>query len=140
MSRSGEDSMEFEPQNDLERSLMRAIVDPARRPQFERDFLESDVYFLQAGPLPATADILPTRTELPNGFVLQIEPIEFDGQSYLPIYASLYRLQETLDTRELGNYIALNESVERDALVIPRSSGRPEVACPPPRRSGTPCP
>ena len=116
--------MEFEPQNDLERSLMRAIIDPAHRPQFDQDFLDSDVYFLQAGPLPEAPG------ELPEGFALQIEAIEFEGQSYLPIYSSLFRLQETLATRELGNHIALNArrllTITRGAnfMLNPASTGR----------------
>jgi hypothetical protein len=34
----------FEPVNDLERSLMRAALNPSYRPQFYRDLLEADIF------------------------------------------------------------------------------------------------
>jgi hypothetical protein len=42
--------MAFEPENDLERSLIRAAVDAAHRPQFYRDFIASEIVAVTMGP------------------------------------------------------------------------------------------
>jgi len=42
--------MPFEPENALERSLMKAATDPAHCPQFYRDLLESDLFILPVDP------------------------------------------------------------------------------------------
>lgn len=94
--------MAFEPQNKLERSLMRAAVDPASRPQFYRDFIESDIFIIEYGPPPAR----PGRKVLEKGYQLRIQPIEINGKPYLPIFSSLPRLQAFL--RHEAGYIALN--------------------------------
>ena len=44
--------MSFEPQNDLERSLVKADDDPAHRPQFSRDLVQADLFVVQQGESP----------------------------------------------------------------------------------------
>jgi hypothetical protein len=93
--------MAFEPQNELERSLMRASSDPAHRPQFYRDFAASQIFVVNHGePLPSG------RTTLEEGHSLKLQAIELNGKPYLPIFSSLPRLQATLQTQV--SYIALN--------------------------------
>ncbi|HEX2778327.1 MAG TPA: enhanced serine sensitivity protein SseB C-terminal domain-containing protein [Gemmatimonadaceae bacterium] len=95
--------MTFDPQNHLERSLMRAAKDPAARPQFYRDLAESELYIIQHDAPPDQAE--GTQT-LAAGMSLRIAPVEIDGKEYLPVFSSLPRLQAVL-TSEVG-YIAIN--------------------------------
>ncbi|HZS48254.1 MAG TPA: enhanced serine sensitivity protein SseB C-terminal domain-containing protein [Blastocatellia bacterium] len=94
--------MAFEPQNDLEQSLMRAATDPAHRPQFYRDFLESDIFVIQAGPPDGESG----PTTLESGYQLRIESVKFNGKDCLPIFSSLPRLQAVLKSE--ATYLALN--------------------------------
>jgi len=94
--------MAFEPQNDLERSLLRAAADPAHRPQFYRDFAASRIFVINDGePLAAEGE-----TTLQEGRSLRLRTIELNGKLYLPIFSSLPRLQALL--QEEARYIALN--------------------------------
>lgn len=95
--------MTFDPQNHLERSLMRAAKDPAARPQFYRDLAESDIYLVQHGAEPPEE---PSATTLETGTTLRIAPVEIEGKQYLPIFSSLPRLQAVI-AGEVA-YIALN--------------------------------
>lgn len=94
--------MSFVPQNNLERSLMRASAEPPHRPQFYRDLLESDLFIIQEGtpPVESGAKILQADERL------QVQNIEWEGEPHLPVFSSLPRLQAVL-TREAG-YLALN--------------------------------
>ena len=97
-----EGKMSFEPQNKLEQSLIKASTDPAHRPQFYRDLVESDIYIIEHGPPPEKAG----RTVLEEDYQLKIQPIEINGKPYLPVFSSLLRLQAVLQ-HEAG-YIAMN--------------------------------
>lgn len=95
--------MSFEPQNRLEESLVKATTDPAHRPQFYRDFVESDVFIIQQRQdVPDTDEM----TMLKEGTGLEIQSIEYRGKPYIPIFSSLPRLQAVL-TEEAG-YLAMN--------------------------------
>ena len=94
--------MTIPPQNNLERSLMRAAQDPAHRPQFYRDLVESDIFIVQQGPPPERS----RRIVLQKGHQLKIQDIEFNGKPYLPVFSSLSLLQAAL--QEKAGYIALN--------------------------------
>src|SRR5215207_2971426 len=94
--------MAFAPQNELERSLLRASTDPAHRPQFYRDFVASQIFVVNHGePLAGEGE-----TTLEAGRSLRLQAIELNGKPHLPIFSSLERLQATL--REAASYIALN--------------------------------
>ena len=97
--------MTFQPQNTLERSLVQAAEDPAHRPQFIKDFTESDIFIVQYGPPPKQSGT--ARVE--EGFQLEIQHIEFNGKPYIPIFSSLPRLQAVLP--EEARYIADRKSV-----------------------------
>lgn len=94
--------MNFVPENNLERSLMKAAEDPAHHPQFYRDLVKSDLFIVQYGPPPERK----SSVVLKEGRQLDIQPMEFNGKPYLPVFSSLPRLQATL--REEAGYIALN--------------------------------
>ncbi|MBE9115424.1 enhanced serine sensitivity protein SseB C-terminal domain-containing protein [Lusitaniella coriacea LEGE 07157] len=81
-----------EPQNELDNSLAKAAIDPAHRPQFYRDFLQSNIYFIKESSTSERE--------------FRIQPIEIEEKSYLPIFSSLDRLQEAVNG-EIG-YIAIN--------------------------------
>jgi hypothetical protein len=94
--------MTFEPQNDLERSLMRASSDPAHRPRFYRDFTESQIFVINHGE-PLAGD---GETTLEEGRSLRLQAVELNGKPYLPIFSSLPRLQVVLTGP--SSYVALN--------------------------------
>lgn len=85
--------MSFEPTNDLERSLMKAASDPAHRPQFYRDLVQSDIFIVQHGKRPPEKH---GRVTLDEGMQIQIENIEYQGKPHIPIFSSLPRLQATI--------------------------------------------
>src|SRR5215218_827376 len=94
--------MAFEPENDLERSLMRASSDPAHRPQFYDDFAASRIFVINHGePLAGEGE-----TTLQEDRSLRLQAIERDGKSYLPIFSSLPRLQVALQGP--ASYLALD--------------------------------
>lgn len=92
----------FTPENQLEESLMKAADDPAHRPQFYRDFVNSDILVVRHGPPPERE----AQTVLEAGMQLQIAPVELNGKTYLPIFSSLPRLQAVIE-EEVG-YLRLN--------------------------------
>jgi hypothetical protein len=94
--------MEFEPQNDFERSLVRATSDAALRPQFYRDFCAATVYVVQAGTPPVPAG----ETTLREGQTLRLQSWEFNGTPHLPLFSSLARLRAVLS--EEASYLAMN--------------------------------
>lgn len=95
--------MSFEPQNDLERSLVKAAGDPAHRPQFYKDFSIADIFIVQHGKPPPKEH---TTETLAVGTTIQIQNIEHNGEPYIPIFSSLVRLQATL-SQEV-TYLAMN--------------------------------
>lgn len=94
--------MTFQPQNTLERSLVQAAEDPAHRPQFIKDFTESDIFIVQYSPPPKQCE----TAALAEGFQFEIQHIEFNGKPYIPVFSSLPRLQAVL--QEEAGYIAVN--------------------------------
>ncbi|MFN9717937.1 MAG: enhanced serine sensitivity protein SseB C-terminal domain-containing protein [Planctomycetota bacterium] len=106
----------FEPQNDLEHSLMRAATDPSQRPQFYRDLLAADIYLINVGG--ESLDI--QDGVLSEGSNVQMQSWRRDGEDWLPIFSSLPRLQECLQTE--STYLQLNAKsffeITRGAHVI----------------------
>ena len=94
--------MPFEPQNELEKSLVRAAKDPAHRPQFYRDLVASDLFIVREGLPPANHQ----RTVLPAGEKLQIRFVQWNGKNCIPVFSSLPRLEAVI--REAGGYLSLN--------------------------------
>lgn len=85
--------MAFTPENDLERSLTKAAHDPAFRAQFYRDLVTSNIFLIQHGE---TARGESGARTLKEPTTLQVARIEFNGNSYIPIFSSLSRLQAAL--------------------------------------------
>ncbi len=92
----------FQPENDLERSLVKAVHDPAHRHQFYRDLLKATVYVIQPGPAPSTSA---ART-VEQGSRLSIITMDVRGKRYVPFFSSLTRLQEAIEGEVA--YAALN--------------------------------
>ncbi len=103
----------FEPVNDLEKSLMNAATNPASRPQFTRDILESDIFVINHpdDKLNIQHHVLQAGTKL------NIQSFERAGQAWLPIFTSLQRLQEYI--RSEANYLQLRG---RDFFEITRGA------------------
>ena len=94
--------MSFDPQNNLEKSLIKAASDPAHRPQFYKDLAGADFFIVQEGPPPESSG----RKVLSEGMSLQIRNIDWEGRPYIPVFSSLRRLQAAI--REEVGYLALN--------------------------------
>ena len=109
---------DFEPQNDLERSLMKAAADPAHRPQFYRDLAQSEVFVIQHGvAVPRKAG----RVTLQQGMTLDIQNIQHEGRLYVPIFSSLLRLRAVIEEEVayLGiNAIDLFKATQGTALML----------------------
>jgi hypothetical protein len=84
----------FEPVNDLERSLMRAALNPSYRPQFYRDLLEADIFIINY----AESDSEEQNNTMSESFELKVPKIERNGQVWLPVFSSLQRLQEFISS------------------------------------------
>jgi hypothetical protein len=85
--------MSFEPENDLERSLLMAANDPAYRPQFYKAFVKSDIFVIHQGKRPPEKD---GRLTLDEEADLQTPTMQFHGKPYIPIFSSLPRLQASV--------------------------------------------
>ena len=82
--------MEFHPQNELEKSLIRASVDPLAREQFLWVLMDSDVFIVPHNMYPEKEETI----MLDAGTELSIVPIVYHDISCLPIYSSLDRLRQ----------------------------------------------
>lgn len=103
----------FEPTNLLEIALKKAVGDPASRPQFFAELLESKVLIVSAGEKPRIVNgVVPENTKL------TIVHIEFGGRSCIPFFSSEARLPPgteylALDAKALfqmtrGAYLVMN--------------------------------
>lgn len=106
--------MTFDPQNDLERALMRAANDPAARPHFYQTLLESDLYAIQQG-IEAPGEH--TTTTLGEGQTLHIASMQNDGKEYLVMFTSVPRISAVV--REEVSYIGMNA---RELLTLTRGA------------------
>ncbi|MGC4003481.1 MAG: enhanced serine sensitivity protein SseB C-terminal domain-containing protein [Pirellulales bacterium] len=89
--------MDFVAENDLERSLMRTAQEPAHRPQFIHDFLNSDVCVGRYGATSLAGDDageekIVVSPDQPFSFVT----VTSEGQTFLPIFTAVSRLKATL--------------------------------------------
>lgn len=86
--------MSFEPENELERALVRASGDATYADGFYRRLIDEDLLFIQQ---PGSSD---------TNDSVGIATLDIDGTAHLPIFSSLSRLQEAID-REV-TYAAVN--------------------------------
>jgi hypothetical protein len=94
--------MVFEPQNRLEESLVKAASDPASRPQFLKDLMESDLFIIDEEGIADKSGL----RRFNEGDELRVRPIDWNGEPYTPVFSSLSRLQAFIQ-REAG-YLAAN--------------------------------
>ncbi|MFM8424170.1 MAG: enhanced serine sensitivity protein SseB C-terminal domain-containing protein [Chloroflexota bacterium] len=80
----------FKPVNRLEKSLMRAAINPSHRPQFYRDLLVSEILIIQFGQ----SNLNIKNNVLQEDAKLRIQHLEKDGVAWLPIFSSLERLRQ----------------------------------------------
>ena len=87
------DSKVFEPENPLEVSLVEATVNVSHRPQFYRDILDADVFFINSlvdeshPPAPDQSRIIP------KGESVLFFTMDHEGKRYIPFFSSLKRLK-----------------------------------------------
>jgi hypothetical protein len=82
----------FKPENELERALVRATVNPSLRPRFYREFMRATVFFVQHDPTPPGEG----RTTLRKGTTVKLAPIQVEGRPYLPVFSSSRRLADSV--------------------------------------------
>ena len=87
--------MPFQPVNSLEWSLMKAASDPSHRPQFYRDFTQSDIYVPQPGTDPRE---LPGEVPIEPGAQIRYGLVTIENVEYIPVFTSLQRLQAWIPT------------------------------------------
>jgi hypothetical protein len=92
----------FDPNNDLERSLVKASTDTSHRPQFYRDLLLSDIFVINEGGESLEIEDGVAK----QGGAIQLQSWQRDGENWTPMFSSLPRLQQSLQTEE--NYLRLN--------------------------------
>ena len=92
----------FEPENELEESLLKAADEPAYRPAFYQTLVSSDIFVIQHDSIPEQEG----EVTLEAGKQLQIQNIELDGKPHIPIFTSLTKLQAVL--QEEAGYLAIN--------------------------------
>ena len=92
----------FTPENRLEECLVAATSDPAARPEFYRQLVAADILIIDEGAAPETHG----QRTLETGHELKIRSIEVNGESYLPIFSSLARLQAVIQSEV--TYLAMN--------------------------------
>ncbi len=85
--------MSFEPVNDLERSLVKAAVDPAYRPQFYRDLLGAELFMPQDGKSESGLG----KSSVAKDEVLELMTFEHEGKRLIPLFSSLERLREFIE-------------------------------------------
>jgi hypothetical protein len=107
----------FTPENELERSLIKASTDPAERPRFYQVLAAANVFVITPGVVPAEAE----ATTLAPGTLLNLSMIEFGGKSCIAFFSSLTRLQAILQS-EVGyiqtNALALLKITKDTPLVL----------------------
>jgi hypothetical protein len=91
----------FEPVNDLEKSLINAATLPSARPQFYRHLLEAHLYIINSDPAsPSLQD-----HDYQPGSDLKIQRLKKGDQFWLPVFSSLQRLQQFINSDT--NYLVI---------------------------------
>jgi len=94
--------MVFQPQNELEKSFILAAKNPAYRPKFYKDLINSDIYVVQEDVIRGEEVI----TRVSKGESIKVGKIEYNGKLYIPIFTSLMRLEAVLKSPK--SYVAMN--------------------------------
>jgi hypothetical protein len=78
----------FQPENELERSLIRATADPASQPEFLQRLLEAQVFIAL---VPSGGTITPGadgNAIIPAGTKLELRGVQRGGEEYLPFFSA----------------------------------------------------
>ena len=78
----------FEPENQIERDLMKAAVDPGARPTFTRAILDAEVFVVL---IPEDGAVLPNSAgiaTIPEGMKLTLATGNRDGQTVIPFFTA----------------------------------------------------
>lgn len=81
----------FQPENDIERALMRASADPAARQDFARALIDSEIFVVL---LPETGALVPDETGravLPEGSRLMLAAVKRGDDELLPFFTAASR-------------------------------------------------
>jgi hypothetical protein len=81
----------FQPENDIERVLMRATKDPAERPGFDRTIIDAEIFVVwlsRAGPLLPDAN---GRAVLLKGARLATATVTRGDEEFLPFFTAASR-------------------------------------------------
>jgi hypothetical protein len=111
----------FQPQNKLEKMLVKAANDPMSRLDFYRELQASNIFVIQVDSEVNIQDGILNENQ-----TVKLLNVELNGKMYIPIFSSLLRLQEFVDTEV--SYLSMNSidffTLTKDADVImnPRSS------------------
>jgi len=82
--------MSFEPENELEQTLLKAVTDHASAPAFYRQLMDSEVLVL--GTVHGREEEQERFTLAPGGQI-KLVPGEAEGKKFLPVFTSLTRMQ-----------------------------------------------
>ncbi|MGM4919705.1 enhanced serine sensitivity protein SseB C-terminal domain-containing protein [Tardiphaga sp. 813_E8_N1_3] len=81
----------FQPENDIERALMRASADPAERPGFARDIIDADIFVVL---LPEAGALVPDengKAGIPEGSKLTLASVRHGDEEVLPFFTAASR-------------------------------------------------
>lgn len=95
--------MSFVPENKLEESLQKAATDPAHRPQFYQDLIESDIFAIQhvdQGEDPVSSE------NNPEGKTIKIAQVEYNGVQCIPIFTAPIRIKSAVQNEV--SYLGIN--------------------------------
>lgn len=82
----------FEPENELERLLMRAARESSPREAFERALIDAQVITALFGETPETPLTMPSTTIIPEGTILHARGVERNGRSFIPFFSAPGRI------------------------------------------------
>jgi hypothetical protein len=95
--------MPFISENELEKALVKAVLNPAYAPDFFRLLLESDLLVLGSAESRETAF---EKFALMPGGKLNLVPGIKDGSRFLPVFSSVVRMQEYV--KQESKYLSIN--------------------------------
>src|SRR5262245_6865923 len=78
----------FEPENDLERALMRAATEPSARPDFLRALMDSQVFVVLAGMDGSIRPGPDGNATLPEGMRLTLVTATRGDQHVVPFFSA----------------------------------------------------
>lgn len=122
-------SITFEPSNLLEIALKKAVEDPACRPRFFRELLDSKVLIVPAGKKPRIV-----RGSIPEGTTITFSPLNLDGRAAVPFFTSQQRVPLGAEFIEMsakvlfkmtrGTCLVMNPGLDYGKVFVPEEVKR----------------